>query len=85
MTIALALTTLGRSNSFGIRFIARSIFSFTSMNIKSILLPGSNSMKMEPASILDSLWMSFSPATCINWLRNGATTSASTSCTDAPG
>ena len=55
MSMALALTTLGRSNSFGIRFIARSIFSFTSMNIKSILLPGSNSMKMEPASILDSL------------------------------
>ena len=85
MSIALALTTLGRSNSLGMCPIARSIFSFTSMKMRSMRLPGSNSMKMVPASIRDSLWMSFRPATCINCPLSGATTWPSTSRADAPG
>ena len=41
MSMALALITLGRSMSLGIVFMVRSIFSFTSINSRSMLLPGS--------------------------------------------
>ena len=83
--MALALITLGRGMSFGILFIARSIFSFTSMNSRSMSVPGSKESVMLPASILDWVSMSFSPATCDSCWRMGFTICCSTSSTEEPG
>ena len=79
MSVALALMALGRSVSLGRRFMAASIFSFTSMKARSVFTPKSNAMRMMPAPSRVSLSISRSPATCSSWRRTGATTVFSSS------
>ena len=83
MSVALAFMALGRATSFERLFMAASIFSFTSMNAKSVFVPKSNSSRISPSPSRVSLRSSFSPATCSNCLRTGATTVFSNSLAEA--
>ena len=65
-SVALAFTTLGRSTSRGRLFIAASIFSFTSMKARSVLVPKSKLKRINPAPSRVSLWISLRPATWVN-------------------
>ena len=66
MSVALALTTFGRSSSLGSEATALSIFSFTSMNINFTSVPCSNSIKMEPDPLFASLRRSLRCEICLS-------------------
>ena len=73
MSVALALTTRGRSISRGSVLMAASIFSLTSMKARSVLVPNSKLRRITPFPSRVSLSMSFRPATCISCWRMGFT------------
>ena len=73
ISVALALTTRGRSISRDKWLMAASIFSFTSIKAKSVLVPNSKLKRTTPFPSRVSLWISFKPATCINCWRIGLT------------
>ena len=85
MSSAPIFITFGRSISFGMEFMARSIFSFTSMKIRDMSLPGSKDRVIVPPSIREMDSMSFKPATCESCWRMGVTMRCSISLAEEPG
>ena len=84
MSSAPIFITFGRSIPLGMNPMARSIFSFTSINNRLMSLPGLNVRVIIPASVRDDDSMSFSPATCDSCRRMGATMLCSISRAELP-
>ena len=82
MSVALALMAFGRVASRGRLFMAASIFSFTSMNARSVSVPKSNDRRMMPEPSRVSLRISSSPETWSRERRTGATSVFSSSRAD---
>ena len=84
MSVALAFITLGLSTSLGSDESTLSIFSFTSMKLRSVSDLCENSIKMLPLPFTASQRISSSEGICINCILSGFITCSFISRADVP-